>query len=473
MKMAQLNVNSPAAPIYTHEGMTADRISPLKMLRRSVLSCLLWEQEFYENGVEIATCISTLAEQVTPQELAHLAVEARNRFHLRHVPLLLLTKLAKTGSGTPILKDTIPHVIKRADELAEFVAIFWKFNPGKDITNQMKKGLRTALLNFDEYELAKYDRDKPVKTRDVAFLAHVKGKDQANDMLIARAVNKNYFPDNTKSSHFPIREMFVTPDEKPGLQTPDTWETNLSAGADKKDTFERLLNEQKLPYFALIRNLRNMAEAGCDAALVKSAILARRGAGRILPFRYIAAARAAKQFEPELDEALIASIADLPKLMGLTVVLTDVSDSMNAKLSQKGDLKRMDAAAALSSIVPGEVRAFTFSNGLVEVPPRKGMAGVDAIIKSQHHGGTYLAKALITLNQTLKYDRLIITTDEQAHPGRLPAPNGKYNYIINVASNRNGIGYQKPWIHIDGFSEAIFRYIVETETEDPLNTFRG
>ena len=473
--MAQTNTGRVTPPIYTHEGGTADRTTPLQALRRSVMSCFLWEKEFYEDGVEIATRIGTLAEQVTPVELAHLAVEARTRFYLRHVPLFLLAKLAKTGSGTSILKDTIPLVIRRADELAEFVAIFWQLNPGKDITNQMKKGLRTALLNFDEYELAKYDRDKPVKTRDVAFLAHVKGIGNDHNRLIARMVNKNYFPEKTKSAQFPVRELFNVPEDTPGLASPDTWEVALSAGENKKETFERLLAEGKLPYFALIRNLRNMAGAGCEPEAIKAAIVARKGARFILPFRYVAAARAAPMFEPALDQALLASLGDMMQLKGTTIVLTDVSDSMNAKLSQKGDLKRMDAAATLASIVPAEkLRSFTFSNVLVEVPPRKGMSGVDAITKSQPHGGTYLAQAINGIHMlNIPYDRLIITTDEQIHPGRLPEPRGKFNYVINVASNKNGIGYRKPWIHIDGFSENIFRFIGEVETERPLDALRG
>ncbi len=404
-----------------------------------------------------------LAEKVSPTELAHLAVEARKRFYLRHVPLLLLVKLAKTGSGTSVLRNAIPLVIKRADEVAEFVSLFWKYNPDKDITNQMKKGLKEAILNFDEYELAKYDRDKPVKLRDVAFLSHVKGANFEQAKLIARAVNKDFFPVETKAGKAPVAAMFDD-DTKPGLNTPDTWEVALSAGKDKKTEFERLIREGKLPYFALIRNLRNMAQSGCDADLVKEAILARKGAARILPFRYIAAARAAPMFEPQLDVAMQAAIADLPNLPGKTVGLIDVSQSMHAKLSGKSDLTRQDAAGALGSIIPAkDLRLFTFSNQLVEVPPRKGMSGVDAIKNSQYNGGTNLVGAMNVLNEQVKYDRLIVVTDEQMHPGRLPDPTGHFNYMVNVASNQNGVGYRKPWTHIDGFSESIFRYISEYE----------
>jgi len=245
------------------------------------------------------------------------------------------------------------------------------------------------------------------------------------------------------------------------LESPDTWEVNLSAGSDKKETWERMLKEGKLGYLAVLRNLRNMTSVGVDAALIRDAILARKGAERVLPFRYVAAARACPQMEPFLDDALGAAINELPPLAGKTVVLVDVSGSMDYALSGKSDLKRIDAAAALASIMPGDVRVWTFSEQVREVPPRRGMAGVDAVIKSQIHSGTYLGKAVKFINDQVPYDRLIVITDEQsADP--VQAPKGR-GYMINVASAKNGIGYGS-WVHIDGFSEQVLRFIQELES---------
>lgn len=40
----------------------------------------------------------------------------------------------------------------------------------------------------------------------------------------------------------------------------------------------------------------------------------------------------------------------------------------------------------------------------------------------------------------------------------------RHAYMINVASFKNGVGYGK-WIHIDGFSENVIRFIVENEAQ--------
>lgn len=438
--MARLNVKRSAyeGPEKTHEGAPAyQAMNPMQTLRRSVLSCMLWEREFYEDGTSIADRIADLAGRVSPEDLASLAVEARSKYHLRHVSLLLLDVLSKTGAGKPgLVASAIEQTIQRADELAEFVSIYWRGGK-KPLAGQVKKGLARAFQKFDAYALGKYNRDGDVKLRDVLFLTHAKPKGEAQAAAWKQLVDKT-------------------------LPPPDTWEVELSAGKDKKETFERLLREEKIGYLALLRNLRNMTAAGCDLDLVKTALLARKGAKRVLPFRYVAAARACPQLEPIIDSALSEAVSRTEPLSGKTIVLVDVSGSMDAALSAKSDLKRIDAAAALASVVYGDVRVFTFSQALVEVPPRRGMAGIDVVIRSQPHGGTLLGAAVGVVNQ-LPHDRIIVITDEQSQDA-VPGPSAKHAYMINVASAKNGVGYGR-WTHLDGFSEQVLRWIAEYERQ--------
>lgn len=429
----RLNIFQKRPTCITHQGAPATIVSAEQRLRRSVLSCLLWESEFYEEGESIAERIYTLALEVEPQIVAALALEAREQMKLRHAPLMLLCALIRVGG--PLVAPTIERVIQRADELSELVSLYWR-NGKAPLSKQMKLGLARAFTRFDAYALAKYDRAGPVRLRDVLFLSHAKPKDEAQAELWKQLVAGT-------------------------LSSPDTWEVALSGGADKAETFARLLTERKLGYLALLRNLRNMDQAGVDETLVKAAILARKGAERVLPFRYVAAARAAPRFEPWLDQALSETILEQPVFTGRTIVLVDVSGSMDYRLSAKSDLTRLDVAATLAAIIPGDVRVFTFSNAVVEVPPRRGMAGVDAIIRSQTHGGTELGKAVTKVN-SIKHDRLIVITDEQSSD-RVPQPVVRAAYMINVASYRNGVGYGGAWTHIDGFSENVLSYIREQE----------
>jgi hypothetical protein len=423
---------------FTHEGAPARRIDDEAQLRRSLMACLLWESEFYEDGQAIAGRIAGTAARVDPVSVAAMAREARHVMHLRHAPLLLLSVLAERSSGA-VVADAIADLLTRADEPGELLAIHaarYDMPIKACMSHAMRKGIARAIARFDAYQLAKYDRDVAVRLRDVIRLVHPRPRDAAHAALYKATLDRNLAP-------------------------PDTWEVALSGGADKRATFERLLAEGRLGYLALLRNLRNMAEAGVDEKLIRDAIIARKGAGRVLPFRYVAAARAAPRFEPYLDEALSESVADMPALSGRTAVLVDVSGSMEQKLSARSDMTRMDAAAALASVLHGSLRVFTFSNDVVEVPPRRGMAGIDAVKRSQPHHMTYLGQAVAKLNGEVPHDRLIVITDEQA-AGIVPAPRAARAYVINVASARNGVGYG-PWTHVDGWSEGVLRYIHEVE----------
>ena len=110
----------------THEGARAAKITPEQALRRSVLSCMLWEGEFYEDGVQIAGRIRELVARVDAEKVAALAIEARERMKLRHAPLLLVREMARLASHRHLVAETLYQVIQRADELSEFVALYWK-----------------------------------------------------------------------------------------------------------------------------------------------------------------------------------------------------------------------------------------------------------------------------------------------------------------------------------------------------------
>jgi 60 kDa SS-A/Ro ribonucleoprotein len=437
--VARLNILKLAhlARPRTHEGAPASRISNELALRRSVLACLLWESQFYEDGVEIAGRVRELVPKVDAAKVAALAVEAREAMKLRHAPLLLVREMARHATHRALVAETLTRVIQRADELAEFVAIYWAEGRAP-LSGQVKKGLAAAFPKFDEYALAKYDRAGAVRLKDVLFLCHAKPRDAEQAAVWKRLI------DGT-------------------LATPDTWEVALSAGGDKRGSWERLLAERKLGALALLRNLRNMKDASVSDDLVLGALSAMK-TDRVLPFRFLAAARYAPQWEEPLEQAMFRSVKGREKLAGRTVLLVDVSGSMVAPLSRRSEMMRTDAAYGLAVLlreIADEVSLYTFSDTLKRVPARRGFALRDALDLSQPHGGTNLGAALEKIDE--KYDRLIVITDEQSHD-RVPAPKGK-GYVVNVASYQNGVGYG-PWTHIDGWSESVIGYIRELERAD-------
>lgn len=437
--MARLNTIANRQTERTHEGAPAYAVDAERQLRRSVMACLLWEDEFYEDGKSIAARIASLVPQVAAEKVAAMAVEARSQMHLRHIPLLLVREMVRHATHRKHVRATLATVIQRADELTEFLAIYWKDGRCK-LAKSVQRGLADAFPRFSAYALGKYNRDGTVKLRDALFLSHAKPKDAE------QAATWKQLVDGT-------------------LPAPDTWEVALSGGKDKRETWERLMTEQKLGALALLRNLRNMQQAQVPDAVIASALRAMQ-ADRVLPFRFLAAVRYAPQFVAELDAAMLTNLeGQTARLPGRTVMLVDVSGSMEAPLSAKSDMHRIDAAAGLAVLAREQCercRIVTFSEQLIEVPAYRGLALADAVVKSQPHEGTHLGQAVQALNRQA-YDRLIVITDEQSHD-RVPGPNGK-GYVINVASNQNGVGYG-PWTHIDGWSERALDYIRESEQVD-------
>jgi hypothetical protein len=440
-----VKLNKPQSALKaarTHEGAKGRAFTPEAQLRRALMNCMLWESQFYEDGVSIAERIAALVPKVKAEAVAVMAIEAREQMKLRHAPLLIVREMARHETHRGLVADTLERIIQRPDELTEFLAIYWADALGPmqqrkkaAVSAQVKKGLARAFAKFDAYQLAKYDRDGAVRLRDVLFITHAKPKDEAQEKVWKQLIDGK-------------------------LASPDTWEVSLSGGADKKETFERLIAEKKLGALALLRNLRNMLHAKVPKKAIAKALDEMR-TDRVLPYRFIAAAQHAPDLEPELEQAMFRSIEGHAKLTGKTILLVDVSGSMDSQISGRSEMRRLEAAVGLAILareIGEDVEIHTFSDQAKKIAPRRGFALRDAIVSSQPHSGTWLGKAVASVDR--KDARLIVFTDEQSHDP-VPAPKG-LGYMINVASYQHGVGHGD-WRRIDGFSEKILDWIIASE----------
>lgn len=450
----KLNVEAKAQQ-FTHEGAVAVPLDAERQLRRSVMACMLWEGTFYEEGEDIAARIGKLIPHCRPEYVATCAFEARSKMKLRHAPLLLVREMARHLEHKRLVAPLLRDVIQRADEITEFLAIYWK-DKRQPVSAQVKKGLALAFQKFDEYSFAKYDRGGTVKLRDALFLSHAKPMDGKKSTTIVR----KYLNGTTKELQRHSDSLFAKIVART-LATPDTWEVALSAGADKKESFERLMAEKKLYALAFLRNLRNMVEAGIAHPVIEAYGNA-LDMNRVLPFRFISAARATPVLEPAIERWMLTALHDATKLAGKTVIVVDNSGSMSGAVSSKSDINRSDAACALAILlreICTQCLVIGFGTEAAVIPARRGFALRDAIQRGPS-GGTNTQIAL-QLAAAQGYDRIIVVTDEQSHQ-TISGPLSDKAYFINVATYQNGIGYGK-WTHIDGWSESIIDFIREYE----------
>lgn len=450
------NKKTKVPAVYTAEGAVASKINPELELRRSVLTCMLFENSFYENGESIADRIKNLVPKVKAEKVAQIAIEARTKQKLRHVPLLLAREMARTDSHKHLVASTVENVIQRADELGELIAIYWK-DKKQPLSAQIKKGLGNAFKKFDEFSLGRYQNSGNIKLRDVLFLTHPKPNNKKQEKLWKKLVDKQ-------------------------LSCPeDTWEVQLSAskGENKKEVWTNLLKEGKLGALALLRNLRNCQDAGVEDSVIRKA-LKNCNPEKALPFRFITAARYAPKFEPELEELMFKCLQNQEKLAGKTVLIVDVSGSMGGKVSGKSEVSRLDTACALAMLVrelSDNVSIYaTAGNDYSReaktqlVPARNGFALRDAIhdLAGKLGGGGIFLKQVMdfTCGKEKKADRVIVISDSQDcdlvnKPDSAQAY-GNNNYLMDISCEKYGIGYNKFTV-INGFSESLIDYVIQSE----------
>ena len=435
--MSSINRTAPRIMAKTHAGASVPALKDAeKQLRRLALANMLWEDQFYVDGVSNADLLAKAVQACDPKSAQAVAEDARGKYKLRHLPLQIMRELARVGK---MEASALASVIRRPDEIGEFISLYWK-DKKQPLSNQVKKGLAQAFSKFNEYQFGKWNKNSAaVKLRDALFLVHAKPANPEQEILFKKIAEDT-------------------------LDTPDTWETELSAGADKRMTFTRLMAERKLGAMAFIRNLRNMEQAGVPLqTIVEYSVSV--NTDMVLPFRFLAAARMVPTYAPMLEHMMLRSLESHAKLPGRTVLMIDVSGSMfGPKVSAKSDLDRFDAAASLAILareICEDVSIYSFSNHLVELKnaPR-GFALVEALKRSQPNSGTSTGTAVYSLNAKTSYDRCILFTDEQSSQP-VPAPKGK-GYIVNVASYKNGIN-SGAWTTITGMSEAVIDFIQESE----------
>lgn len=461
--MSKLNPNVKTKPKMETDvrlaggaGQRAAVQSNIALLRRVVLANLLWEDNAYVDGETVAESIKRLIPLCKPEDVAALTEEARLVQKLRHTPLFLASEMCKYDETKPYVVELLPRIITRADMLTDFLAIYWK--GGKTaIAKCAKVGLAKAFHNFNEYKFAKYDRNGSIKLRDVMFLVHPKPRNKQEEELFAKVASRT-------------------------LDVPETWEVMLSAGKDKKATWTYLIENGKIGGLAMLRNIRNMREAGVDRKVIEKGLNELKSS-MLLPMNFLQAADNNPEFKRQIEDAMIASYANLPKLKGRTLFIVDVSGSMNCAYSSKSKYDRLDAAAAMAMLAANQCEDFelvctagndyTYTHKTTHIKyPSKGFDIIQQIKDSRSivgHGGIFTRQCLEWCKDHLEgeFDRIIVFSDSQdcdRENSALPKPYGTYNYIVDVSSEERGINYKGSWTaEVSGFSEHFLTFIAGYE----------
>lgn len=429
--------------VINHEGAKAYVMTPAEELYSAVVTTGL-SSITYEKGNDRLERIQSLIQKNDPEFVAKLAVYARKDMHLRSIPLVLATELAKETSGTDLVSKTVNGVVQRADEITELLAYYQLANERTEtkklnkLSKQIQKGLAKSFNKFDEYQFAKYNRKGDVTLKDALFLVHPKAKDETQQTIFSKIVHDT-------------------------LETPYTWEVELSVLGQKKfeneterkqafkSKWEELIFSNKLGYMATLRNLRNILEAEVapeSMSKVCHYLSDERAVqnSKQLPFRFLAAYRELKNIDSPylssvwtaLEEAIQASAQNI-KGFGFNtsvVIAADVSGSMQKPVSPKSKILLYDIGLLMSMILQSRcpnVVTGIFGDRWLRVPmPKQGILNnVDAFYKREGEVG-YSTNGYLVIEDLIKrkeiVDKVMLFTDTQMYD-----------------SNRTGISFENTW----------------------------
>ena len=423
--MAKFNKGARGARKTTnHEGAVAYKMDAKTELYATSVTTML-SNKFYETSTDTLARIKALVAEVAktdPQFVAKLAVYAREKMYLRSLPLVLTVELAKIHKGDNTVSRMVNRVVSRADEITELLAYYAQANGRKSIkklgqlSKQIQKGLASAFNKFDEYAFAKYNRDGAVKLKDALFIVHPKAKNEEQQKLFDSIVADS-------------------------LATPYTWEVELSKGEDKKQTWESLIDSDKVGYMALLRNLRNILQADVSKPhLVK--VAKRLGdaeqvaRSKQFPFRFLSAYRevqptlsgSATMILDGLEEAMIASaqnIAGFDYDQAITISV-DTSGSMDQSVSDRSKITYQDIGLVLGMLMHNrckdvETSIFGESFEIINLPKNNILSNTETLDQYSgrvgHSTNGYLVIEDLLARGEVK-DKVMIFTDCQLWDSR-------------------------------------------------------
>lgn len=438
-----------------------------EMQLASLLLTSFGYDKYYQTEKEIFNQLERLIAVCDKEFVAKAIIYARKQFGMRTITHMASSIFAKYAGGAEWGSRFFDKVVNRVDDMTEIVACH--LSRKQKLTNAMKKGFASALGRFDDYQLAKYKgENKSVKLVDLVNLVHPK-ESERNNGAIGRLISGE-------------------------LKSFDTWESELSAVGDdieaKKAVWNRLLDENKLGYFALLRNLRNIIQLN-DVTLKDKALKALLNESAIkkslvLPFRFSTAYDEMAKIDSDamraVSRACEIACANVPKLEGKTLIALDVSGSMS--MCKVDEIASLFTAILLKS---NNCDLMTFADYAEyrRVNPDDSVMTIKNAIKYSC-GGTNFPSVFKNANK--KYDRVILLSDMQSwmetyyspkhfyeeYKRRFNAPDCKF-YSFDLAGYGTMQMPQQDVYCLAGFSEKIFDImkLVESDKNALINAIKA
>lgn len=362
------------------------------------------------------------------------------------------------------LKLLVTKVITRADSLTELYAYALQiFGNKNSIPLAIKKGVAAATNNFDEYQFGKYNRNNGLSFKDLLRIVHPVPKDTNQSEIFSKIMTDT-------------------------LAVPYTWETELSANGQLKNEkksssqlWSDLILSGRVGYMALLRNLRNIQDAGITAGALDSLTHqltddAKVAKSKQFPFAFINAYEnlTSPVYRNIVTTALNKSVNNIPTLGKNVLIVLDHSGSMG-HFAVKAPLHTSCVFAAMLQLAykdKANVKTIVFSTAAKEVV----LTGHDVIKSasqlagSMNSGSTAFNTAVDLANNIMPNpDVVYVLSDGDINPMEATWAGYKlsrdlwknaFRVCFNFKSAESTpFGVTDGWTYLGGFSDKVFRYL--------------
>ncbi|EGG17145.1 WD40 repeat-containing protein [Cavenderia fasciculata] len=229
-----------------------------------------------------------------PEFILKLSLYTRQELGIRTVANYLMALASVIPPCQPYLKKYYQSTIRLPSDWLEIPNITNKLLSSKTIPKSLRNVMVDKFTDFDTYQLGKYNTEGKIKRNRKKLKSLIKKNPEQKDRLTKEFEEKqtgslkqmirvlhiskpNYSIMCILGKKYPLTYEDYQKTKLPGdfeaeragtrmkLPIPETWETMLSEKGNKSTTWTELIDANKLPFMAMLRNLRNLLITGCHA----------------------------------------------------------------------------------------------------------------------------------------------------------------------------------------------------------------
>jgi hypothetical protein len=505
------NLTAPIATTnartHTYEGGEAFAPDPESELFLLAVTNMVGEDTFYERADKRDARFVELVHEVTasnPTFIAGadpdngkvgLAQYLRETMLMRSAAVVMAAEYVAAGGQRG--RSVVARALQRADEPAELLG-YWLTRHGRNVPMPVKRGIADAARRlYTERAALRYDGlSRQVRMADVIEMAHPSPRDDRQSALFKYLLDRRHHDDaRADADVLPVLAAAAELDAVPmGERRAALRVRGSVALAEAGFSWERLSGwlpggmdaeawEAVIPsmgVMALVRNLRNFDQAGISEPAIEAVIAKITDAeqvarARLFPYQVWAAYENAPSdnWKRALGRTLELTAGNIPALDG-TLVVIDTSGSMQATVSGRSTMKRVEVAAVMAMLTAKrspnvDVVIYGQTNKLMKrLDGMSVLGGVDEVVRSIGSVGhaTYGHTAIARWFAPKRHQRAVIFTDDQQHDsGHVRLDHVPLIYTFDLAGYRPSAlpSGARGRYTIGGFTDATFKVMKALE----------